>query len=183
MKDDALLDSFMPTFDISETQVCRGRVPRAALVQAIKTHDVSRHTVGLATAWTLLRRFLPPARRDGATLLQLGRLHDVAMEDMAEGLVLGFIGPIWRFNAQLTLPTTAFFCESARHPSRWAHVVWRLFAASSGPMSEAVLMMRVRAPQAGPEGDAFKRYWARVQRPSAWARAYLLRCIMWRAAA
>lgn len=169
------LDTYLPHYDATDRQELATSHNCAVLSAALHHYDVGRHTVGMRGALRLTRALSPPA--DGTRLAELHELDAVALESDQSALLLGFIGPIWRLNAPLVLPSAATFRAQANASVDAAKVVWLMQATPTRAGSALSLTMRLQYPKGGAARQSCQLYWRLARLPSVWVRHYLLRCI------
>ena len=170
-----ILDRYMPSYDAEDALSYSCDLDHEAVKHALHDYDFARDTFGVRHALKLARAL--PTESKGTRLADLGRLDDASMESHQNELVFGFIGPIWKPNAPLNLPTAARFRPEADAHADEAKVVWVLDAEPDGAGSKLTMRMRLKYPTRGIERLRCALYWRLAKVPSKLARQYLLRCI------
>ena len=172
------LDAYLPDYDAVDRQVYDVKANLSDTRRALRTYDVSTDMRALSVAWRMLSGALPAPPPKSTRLVQLRRLSDAAMATCETGLILGFIGKIWRVNALLRHPDATDFIPEAARSTDAACVVWLLEAVPGGSgRAQLRLSMRLRYPRRRVARWACMLYWHSVRSFSVMARLHLLRSI------
>lgn len=165
----------MPAFDAEDALTYTCEHDHQDVKRALHDYDLARDTFGVRHAL----QFARAVRREskGTRLADLTSLDDASMESHQDELVFGFIGPIWKPNAPLKLPTAARFRPEADARTGDAKIIWVLDAEPHGKGSKITMRMRLKYPSKGLEWLSCALYWRLAKVPSQLARRYLLRCI------
>lgn len=173
------LEDVLSDYDVTDTLRCNSHAGMQATRWALQDYDLSVHAGAFSGLLRLSAQLLPAPPPGAVRLVQLRRLRDAAMQLSDQGMVLGFVGKIWRPHALLQLPQAADFVSALRRDSRAAGVVWSLEAVSDAPQERAQLrlVMRLRYPQRRLERMVCAAYWRGVRRLSAHVRLQLLQSV------
>ncbi len=161
-EEDALLDRFLPVYDVVERHQARLQAPADAVLEAAKSLDFDDSTLIRAVfkgreilmGSSALRRDLPPGMVDKTKALGWGVLAEVPGRE----IVLGAITQPWEADVKFhPLPPDEF--ASFNEPD-FVKIVWTLRADPSGP-AESIFRTETRVAACGARARAlFRNYWA-----------------------
>ncbi|HVE79372.1 MAG TPA: hypothetical protein VNA89_10945 [Gemmatimonadaceae bacterium] len=182
----ALIDDYLPTYDVRERHRTRVRASARATYAALQATDLAPPGVRLLLAL----RALPSALAGGGGLAALrarGRepltLRGIERagfrllaERAPEEIVLGVEGRFWRMSGGRSSPAAEGF-RDARQPPGTARAVWSFTVRELGEgLTELATETRVRCADAGAR-RRFLPYWALIRPGSGLIRRLMLRAI------
>jgi hypothetical protein len=158
---DALLDSFMPEYDVAERHRIRVRAPAGRTLAAATELDLQGSPLIRAIfdtrGWILGSR--PGARRAQGLLIDMQALGwRVLAEVPGREIVVGAITQPWKADVVFQCPPPEAFANDLR-PDH-VKIVWTLRADPVGP-SESLFRSETRVATTDPGARRrFRRYWA-----------------------
>ena len=161
---DALLDTFMPTYDVAERHQVRIAAPAATTLEAATEMDLQRSATvrGIFKAREWIMRSHPT--RDQETRAFLPQMRAIGWGVLAEvpgrELVMGAVTQPWMADVVFRpLPPEEF---AAFHEPDYVKIAWTLRADSLGA-TESIFRTETRVLATDPTARAkFRRYWSSV---------------------
>ena len=161
---DALLDRFMPTYEVAERHHIKVDAPAEVTFAAANRMDFQQSSIvrAIFTARELIMRSHPVRQVEQASFI--ARMQDIGWGVLAEvpdrEIVMGAVTQPWTADVVFRpLPPAEFI---AFHEPDYVKIVWTLRADPRGP-DESVFRTETRAVATDPAARAkFRRYWAFV---------------------
>lgn len=167
-----LLDSWMPTCDVSARYAVRIDAPQTHVYATLLATDFSRPWLVRALMGVRLlptfvsspgptwRRLMRPSRRGRASLTDFSHSEFVLLEEAPpQEIVLGITGRFWSLRAEILARTAAEFRED--FPAGLAQAAWNFTVTAAAQGTDLATETRIRCADPATRRQ-FKRYWRLV---------------------